>query len=140
MLRKFTYRDYYAQRVDAFRNPEKLRVHMGKHNQASTQPHKHEESQVKLTRLFPLDHCIEMLRQVIMCNGDLHIITYDWVAHADWPWPDFSVNRLCRSWDNILGWIGSRVVHTKEENGVIFRPEGAPVRDVNPVEYVHLDF
>ena len=81
-----------------------------------------------------------MLRQVIMCNGDLHIITYNWVEHVDYPWPDFSVSRQCRSWDNILDWIKPRTTHTKEKNGLLLRPEDAAVKDVNPVDYVHIDF
>lgn len=114
MLRKFSFRDYYADKAAPFSDPFKLRTHM--------------------------DHCIEMLRQSIMCNGDLHIITYNWVEHVEYPWPDFSTSRQCRSWDNILDWIGDRTAHTKEKDGLLKKPDGAAVKDVNPVEYVHIDF
>ncbi|KAI1291045.1 hypothetical protein F5Y03DRAFT_400990 [Xylaria venustula] len=45
MLRKFSFRDYYADKAAQFADPHKLLTHM--------------------------DHCTEMLRQVIMCNADL---------------------------------------------------------------------
>jgi hypothetical protein len=70
----------------------------------------------------------------------IDIITYNWVGHVDYPWPNFSINRQCRSWDNLLDWIMERTVHTKEKDGLIKRPPGAAIMDVNPVEYVHLDF
>ncbi|KAI1346771.1 hypothetical protein F5Y01DRAFT_319443 [Xylaria sp. FL0043] len=114
MLRKFSFREYYADKAVPFSDPHKLRTHM--------------------------DHCIEMLRQVIMCNADMHIITYNWVGHVDYPWPNFSINRQCRSWDNMLDWIMERTEHTHEKNGLIHRPPGAAIMDVNPVEYVHIDF
>ncbi|CAJ2510798.1 Uu.00g064230.m01.CDS01 [Anthostomella pinea] len=114
MLRKFSYREYYADKSAPFSDPDKLRTHM--------------------------DHCIEMLRQVIMCSADLHIITYDWVAHVDTPWPDFSVSRQCRNYDSIMDWIHQRTAMTSAPKGLIIRPEGAAVKHVEPVEYVHEGF
>ncbi|KAI3322489.1 hypothetical protein HD806DRAFT_536328 [Xylariaceae sp. AK1471] len=111
MLRMFTYRDYYADKAGVFADPFKLRTHM--------------------------DHCIEMLRQVIMCSTDLHIITYDWVDHVDYPWPDFSINRQCRNWDDMMSWIHERRAMTSAPKGILVRPEGAATRPVEPVEYVH---
>ncbi|KAI0879014.1 hypothetical protein GGS24DRAFT_276867 [Hypoxylon argillaceum] len=113
MLRKFSYRDYYADKAAVFSDPFKLRTHM--------------------------DHCIEMLRQVIMCSADLHIITYDWVDHVDYPWPDFSINRQCRNWDDVMEWVRQRKVMTSAAHGILTRPDGVATRPVEPVEYVHLD-
>ncbi|KAF2968367.1 hypothetical protein GQX73_g5232 [Xylaria multiplex] len=111
MLRKFSFRDYYADKVAVFSDPFKLRTHM--------------------------DHCIEMLRQVIMCSADLHIITYDWVDHVDYPWPDFSINRQCRNWDHMIDWIQQRKALTSAPDGILTRPDGAATRSVEPVEYIH---
>ncbi|KAL7917021.1 hypothetical protein ACQKWADRAFT_307810 [Trichoderma austrokoningii] len=113
LLRKFSYREYYADKSAPFGDPNKLRTH--------------------------IDHCIEMLRQVIMCNGDLHIITYNWVDHVDTPWPDFSLNRQCRDWDRIIDWVGKRGAKTSEEHGLLRRPAGAAAKHVRPAEYVHVD-
>ena len=40
----------------------------------------------------------------------------------------------------MLDWIMERTAHTKEKDGLIHRPPGAAIMDVNPVEYVHIDF
>ncbi|KAI0098916.1 hypothetical protein GGR51DRAFT_417984 [Nemania sp. FL0031] len=113
MLRKFSYREYYADKSPVFSDVFKLRTH--------------------------LDHCIEMLRQVIMCSADLHIITYDWVDHVDYPWPDFSINRQCRNWDDVMAWVHQRRVMTSAPDGILTRPDGVATRPVEPVEYIHLD-
>jgi hypothetical protein len=37
-------------------------------------------------------------------------------------------------------WVAARTAHTTAEHGLIRRPPGAAVMDVNPVEYVHVGF
>lgn len=55
-----------------------------------------------LTRLlWCLDHCIDYLREFIMCVGDASIHTYYWVEGRDFPWPDFEVERKCRRWQSL---------------------------------------
>lgn len=81
-----------------------------------------------------------MLRQVIMCNTDLHILTYDWVDHVDYPWPDFSINRQCRNYDNLLDWVYERRARVNAPDGLLKRPEGAATKPVIPAEYVHEGF
>ncbi|KAG1740975.1 hypothetical protein EDB19DRAFT_1707136 [Suillus lakei] len=51
-----------------------------------------------------LDHCIEMLRQVTMCNGDVNMITNDWVEGLVNPQGDFNVPHQCRNFEKILDW------------------------------------
>ncbi|KAI8946933.1 hypothetical protein F4801DRAFT_31548 [Xylaria longipes] len=91
MLQKFSFHDHYAEKSAVFSTPFKLRTH--------------------------LDHCIEMLRQLIVCSADLHIIGYHWVEHVDYPWPDFSINRQCRNWDHVMDWIQQRKVMTRPLKG-----------------------
>ncbi|KAG1728437.1 hypothetical protein EDB19DRAFT_1913783 [Suillus lakei] len=52
-----------------------------------------------------LDHCIEMLRQVTMCNGDVTMITNDWVEGFANPQADFNVPHQCRNFEKILDWV-----------------------------------
>jgi hypothetical protein len=51
------------------------------------------------------DHCIEMLRQNIMCRGDGTMITYDWMMGRNNPFPDFNVPHQCRNFDKVLDWV-----------------------------------
>ena len=55
MLRKYLYFDYYSQ-FDPFfteSKPETYRMHLA--------------------------HCVDNLRQVLMCSADVGMITYEWV-------------------------------------------------------------
>ncbi|KAG2032724.1 hypothetical protein BDR03DRAFT_969352 [Suillus americanus] len=52
-----------------------------------------------------LDHCIEMLRQNIMCRGDVTMLTYDWVEGVKDPFPNFNVPHRCRNFEKILNWV-----------------------------------
>lgn len=51
-----------------------------------------------------LDHCIDVLRQALMCKPDLTLLVSDW--HDDYrnPWLDFGPERECMNWDSIFEW------------------------------------
>lgn len=55
------------------------------------------------------DHCLEVLRQGIMCNADIAINTYTWgtpyeiKGNRDWP-------RKCTNWDRVAAWADERRV------------------------------
>jgi hypothetical protein len=49
-----------------------------------------------------LDHCLEILRQVIMCNGDTGLITFHWVEGNPVAYPDFNTWHSCRDPEAIL--------------------------------------
>ena len=51
-----------------------------------------------------LDHCIDILRQVIMCNGDTSLLTFHWVKDNPFPYPDFNTWHQCRNAEQILDW------------------------------------
>lgn len=55
------------------------------------------------------DHCIDLLRQLIMCRGDLQINTFVW---DETPHMKFTVSpndlHRCVSWDRIEDWAKSR--------------------------------
>ncbi|KAI0100721.1 hypothetical protein F4776DRAFT_676446 [Hypoxylon sp. NC0597] len=89
IIRQYTYKEYYLygkpeNRPKSFTDPEHIiRAH--------------------------IDHCIEMLREVLLCQGDVGIITYNWVK----PWgiyPDFSTEHKCRKLDKIVAWADKHVL------------------------------
>jgi hypothetical protein len=47
-------------------------------------------------------HCVEMIRQVLMCNGDTGLILYHWTEQEMNPYPDFNVWHSCRDPEEIL--------------------------------------
>lgn len=81
LIRQYTYREYY--------------------NRPENRPLGFTDSEAVIRA--HIDHCIEMLRQALMCHGDVGIITYNWVK----PWgiyPDFSTNHKCRKFEKIVEW------------------------------------
>ncbi|EED79895.1 predicted protein, partial [Postia placenta Mad-698-R] len=72
--------------------------------------HRHAFTAPFFEMLSPLDHCIEMLRQRIMCTGDVGMITFDWVKGHKKPYPNFSTMHVCRKLDNILDWSARHAV------------------------------
>jgi len=78
LLRKYTYQDYYGSILgnELSDTSEIIRQH--------------------------LDHCIEVLRQVLLCNADPGLITWNWVVGRKLPWPDFNTNHICRNGEALL--------------------------------------
>lgn len=58
-----------------------------------------------------VDHCVEFLRQVLMCSSDVAIITYDWVEGHEVPYPDFNTKHQCRDFEKVLRWGKEHVVN-----------------------------
>ncbi|KAF9005459.1 hypothetical protein BDQ17DRAFT_1540840 [Cyathus striatus] len=91
MLRKYTYREYYEPIDQMFEAKAKeLRSH--------------------------LDHCIEMLRQRLMCTADTGIITFHWVHGWRSPYPNFSTEHTCRNFEKIAAWNYEHAVHIDESH------------------------
>ncbi|KAJ6036866.1 hypothetical protein N7540_001145 [Penicillium herquei] len=78
-LRKSLFRDYYQTRsVEFSDHPEMIHTH--------------------------LLHCVEMLRQFVMCHADVGVITHNWVEDYPRPYPDFNTWHQCRNFENVLQW------------------------------------
>ncbi|KJZ74360.1 hypothetical protein HIM_06170 [Hirsutella minnesotensis 3608] len=58
-----------------------------------------EEVQIK-----HIDHCIDLIRQVLMCHADIALHTFTWKDDYRWPWPNFTVEHECRNWDSVMQW------------------------------------
>ncbi|KAI1831337.1 hypothetical protein DTO013E5_6428 [Penicillium roqueforti] len=51
-----------------------------------------------------IDHCLDGLRQYIMCNADVVLNTFDWIPNFPRPWPNFQVVHECVNWEAIEDW------------------------------------
>lgn len=49
-------------------------------------------------------HCTDMLLQTLMCNADTEMLTTTWIEGEDYPYPDFNINKKCKSFDAIVQW------------------------------------
>jgi len=133
LLRKYSYLDYYRVKPDetAFFNAPTLRVHVGKLPRENPNISSHRP--LMSVSHNTLDHCIEMLRQVLMCSADLHLIVYDWVEQVHYPWPDFGTDHMCRDYERVHDWVKSRVTKTERADGLLERPVNAVLKPVPQV-------
>ena len=49
-----------------------------------------------------------------MCNANTEMLTLNWIEEADYPFPDFNVNRQCRDFEALMQWQEARAVDTKK--------------------------
>ncbi|KAK0760705.1 hypothetical protein N5P37_006902 [Trichoderma harzianum] len=97
-IRKVIYADYYSR-------PENLPI----------------EFEVTNKLFFNhVDHCIDYLRQVIMCESDVTPVTSNWVFTHHTPHPDFNTMHKCRNFTKLLEWV------EEHDNG------GVPRQTPNP--------
>ncbi|KAJ6789905.1 hypothetical protein PWT90_03419 [Aphanocladium album] len=50
------------------------------------------------------DHCIDLLRQTLMCHGDVSLHPYEWIDGYRFPWPTERTEHQCRNWDKLVAW------------------------------------
>jgi hypothetical protein len=72
--------------------------------------------------LILTDHCIDMIRQVLMCHADTGLITFHWTEEKIVPTPDFSTWHQCRDPEQILQWARD---HEAPVTHRILKPSGA---------------
>ncbi len=51
-----------------------------------------------------LTHCIDSIRQSLVCHADIALHTYTWEDFQLVPYPDFKVDHECKNWDSIVNW------------------------------------
>ena len=57
-----------------------------------------------------------MLRQVLMCNADVGLITFDWVAGFRTPFPNFSTLHKCRDVEKVYEWYDEHAIDLPMEH------------------------
>ena len=60
-----------------------------------------------------VDHCIDMLRQNLICNADAGMIPNYWVEGRRIPMPDFYAVYRCRNFESLQQWFSA---HEVKEN------------------------
>ena len=70
------------------------------------------------------DHCLELLREVIICRGDTTLSTFEWVPGSEPPAPTVVAHghHQCVKWDSLMSWVRRRSVDAFEP-GVLLNAE-----------------
>lgn len=76
---------------------------------------------LKEGEMIPLhiDHCIDAIRQALMCHGDITVLPMEWRDNYPKPWPIFDVEHSCVNWDSIKQWSRD---HHLDETGKLTHP------------------
>jgi len=98
-IRKYTYLDYYGTVDTALADASPL-----------------------VFKTHP-EHCIEMIRQQLMCTADVGMITYEWVRDFSEPYPDFNTKHQCRNFEKILAWANENALHVPRDHVLRFEDE-----------------
>ncbi|KAF2245318.1 hypothetical protein BU26DRAFT_409759, partial [Trematosphaeria pertusa] len=51
-----------------------------------------------------LEHCVETIRQALMCNMGMGLVTFHWVEGLEEPYSDYNTYHQCRDPDAVLDW------------------------------------
>jgi len=77
------------------------------------------------------EHCIDYVRQSIMCNFDMGLLTFDWVLDHPNPVPNTNSMHKCVDWSAAEAWMKDRAVEVPE--GFKWsQPEGQESLSWNP--------
>lgn len=80
-----------------------------------------------------LEHCIEILRQVVMCHADPGVIGHHFVrGYNNRPYPNFNGLHMCRNSESIIDWAYEHMVHSDAEKMTFVPGKDEIVWDVPP--------
>lgn len=69
-----------------------------------------------------LEHCLHMLKEAVMCQGDPTIITMKWASNSTRPIGNLTSPHECVNWDSLMEWVKPNSIDVFE-NGVLVHPE-----------------
>ncbi|OAP55471.1 hypothetical protein AYL99_10444 [Fonsecaea erecta] len=116
LLRKHTHLHYYESKDVSFVNQSNIiRVHLGKSLFFALLSREYDgtrlvnsEAEAEIVNHHTwIDHCINILRQNILCHADTTLLTYNWIKGYDSPYPNFNNWHVCRDWKAIDRWADS---------------------------------
>lgn len=50
------------------------------------------------------DHCLDSIRQSLMCSADVSTVFYQWDPKQGFTLPDVRVTHTCRKWHDVRRW------------------------------------
>lgn len=87
--RKWIYRDYYYPNITRLEHLE------------------HEKH---------VEHCLELLRQAVICKGDVSVTPFKWLGNTLEPTTKEGILHRCVDWDRLAGWAHERAVDLFDPN------------------------
>ncbi|KAK4164427.1 hypothetical protein QBC43DRAFT_344572 [Cladorrhinum sp. PSN259] len=73
-------------------------------------------------RQLHMEHCLDLIRQSIMCHADVQPITMRWAQTVPVPGANYSVEHNCYNWDAVNNWAKGRSLDRIFEPGYLKHP------------------
>ncbi|KAI0106425.1 hypothetical protein GGR51DRAFT_571362 [Nemania sp. FL0031] len=103
--------DAYMGQIDVVHQLHCLNALRKRAFAAACNPEAEEEARAQPKwRWTHLQHCVSILLENLMCHADTELLTMNWIQEADYPFPDFSINKKCRDFETLLNWQAERAV------------------------------
>ncbi|KAI9697521.1 MAG: hypothetical protein M1820_007787 [Bogoriella megaspora] len=77
------------------------------------------------------EHCVDYIRQELMCKFDTTVMPFNWVLDHQNPTPNGNTIHKCVNWDHLQDWLKNRAVEMPE-GFKWHQPPGAYRLDWNP--------
>jgi hypothetical protein len=65
---------------------------------------------LELLKFDHLDHCVDSIRQSLMCNADISVIPFQWIEEEQQLAARATVPHVCRNFTRIQRWAQERAV------------------------------
>ncbi|KAK4870691.1 hypothetical protein LT330_005039 [Penicillium expansum] len=78
-----------------------------------------------------IDHCLDDIRQTLMCHADISIYTYDWIPNYRKPWPNFRVDHECVNWELLDDWAKEHSFSIYDQASLVHPELGLSFPSVN---------
>ena len=85
------------------------------------------ESTAGTTLMAFTDHCLDQVRQALICSADVSVVYFQWSDVVQGLRPHVENKHTCRNYDKILDWAKSRTVDARDwrpSRHVVTRPDG----------------
>lgn len=81
-----------------------------------------------------------MLRQKLVCDADVQVLTYNWIRGHDFPHPNFNTPRQCRSFEDVRSYALNNAMNgSKIPGGRLAKPKDGSVREYEEAPFDPLD-
>lgn len=64
-------------------------------------------------------HCIDLLRQSLMCSADLSLVYWEWRPERGHHSPNATTTHICRKWEGIHGWAKEHKIGFEWDKNVL---------------------
>jgi len=73
-----------------------------------------------------LEHCLEALRESVMCHSDLSIVSMRWGHKQALPLANWTNPHVCKNWDAVQDWAEEHYIKRLREPGWLVHPKFGP--------------